>query len=58
MKTYCTGEGCPIKEQCIRFTTQPVGADKIQIFTETPGRFVNVSEENKSWICDKQIILK
>ena len=56
--TYCTGKNCPVRENCMRFTTQPVGVDKVQIFTEVPGRIVNVSDENKRWICDKQIILK
>jgi hypothetical protein len=55
---YCTGKNCPVRENCMLFTTQPVGVSKVQIFTEVPGRIVNVSDENKRWICDKQIILK
>lgn len=44
--TKCTGENCPIKEMCYRFTAKE---DELyqSYFTETPGKL-----ENNTFSCD------
>jgi hypothetical protein len=54
-KHFCTGDGCPIKVNCLLYTSQPIGVEKFKVFTEIPGRLINLSEDNKSWVCDKLI---
>ena len=56
--TKCSGEGCPIKEKCYRFTAK---SDVYQsIFLEVPGKWEDYLELNadgsltdtQQWVCD------
>lgn len=49
--TKCSGEGCPIKERCFRFTseTEPLYQS---YFTEIPGKWKDDVLNKKVWECE------
>lgn len=48
----CPGEGCPVRETCLRFTVRP--DEVMQSWIETPGVMVRDNGANR-WDCPEYI---
>lgn len=49
--TKCSGENCPIKEKCYRFTTQS-NEFRQSYFVEIPGKWQDDVLNKKVWECE------
>lgn len=54
---YCTGDNCPIKRECERYSKKFDAFliwGQVKFFSEIPGRKVITNDKGEEkWICDK-----